>query len=113
MVLIDKTMLEVSNGLRYVPVAKALKEHRPNQSEATFNLQWQRLFRVFLLCLIKKDPDKETTIYYSSSSNIRGFVILALAPRIFVLLVKSLFLKHSVAIALHSHKAERHFPQHQ
>ena len=22
-------MLEVSNGLRYVPVAKALKEHRP------------------------------------------------------------------------------------
>ena len=63
-------MLEVSNGLRYVPVAKALKERRPNQSEATFNLQWQRLFRVFFLCLIKKDPDKETTIYYSSSSNI-------------------------------------------
>ena len=81
-------MLEVSNGLRYVPVAKALKEHRPNQSEATFNLQWQRLFRVFFLCSIKKDPDKETTIYYSSSSNIRGFVILALAPRILVLLVK-------------------------
>ena len=93
-------MLEVSNGLRYVP-------------PATFNLQWQRLFRVFFLCSIKKDPDKETTIYYSSSSNIRGFVILALAPRIFVLLVKSLFSKHSVAIALHSHKAERHFPQHQ
>ena len=26
-------MLEVSNGLRYVPLAKALKERRPNQSE--------------------------------------------------------------------------------
>ena len=59
MVLIDKTMLEVSNGLRYVPVAKALKERRPNQSEATFNLQWQRLFRVFFLCLIKKDPARK------------------------------------------------------
>ena len=71
-------MLEVSNGLRYVPVA----------IQFNINLQWQRLFCVFFLCLIKKDPDKETTIFYSSSSNIRGFVILALAPRIFVLLVK-------------------------
>ena len=39
-------MLEVSNGLRYVPVAKALKQSWPTHSEAIFNLQWQLLFRV-------------------------------------------------------------------
>ena len=94
MVLIGQTMLECGMrtfkevmGLRYVPVANVLKERQPNQSEAIINSQWQLLFRVLSCGWLKKYFDRETIIYCSSSSNIGWIVILALALRVFSVLL--------------------------